>query len=279
MSRRNAPGIETAVLTLALAWGAACTSSNSSPRSLSASERPAPALSLVAKIRKADYEGNRAELARLFVQMAAYTEGPDASRARYWRGFAMWRRALNGFNDKADPAELSADLKSAIQEFEKSFTLDSGFTDARIADASCWGNLAYLAAGPERMSGFHRSMDLMDVAKKEAPDNPRLAWVAGATQFYTPARIGGGQEKAIETYRAGLEAARRERVAGALDPSWGEPELLMNLAFSNLNRADPDVTAADRYARAALALVPNWHYIKDILIPQIEAAQKAAGKP
>ncbi|MEP6768949.1 MAG: hypothetical protein ABJC61_09790 [Acidobacteriota bacterium] len=61
-----------------------------------------------------------------------------------------------------------------------------------------------------------------------------------------------------------------------LDPSWGQPELLMNLAFANLNRTDPDVAAADRYARDALALVPYWHYIRDILIPQIEVAQKAA---
>lgn len=153
MSRRNAPGVVTPVLILALAWGAACSSSTSSPRSLSASERPASALNLVAQIRKADYEGNRAELARLFVQMAPYTEGPDASRARYWLGFAMWRRALNGFNDKADPAEPSADLKSAIQEFEQSFALDSGFTDARIADASCWGTSPTWRPGPNGCRG------------------------------------------------------------------------------------------------------------------------------
>ena len=65
-------------------------------------------------------------------------------------------------------------------------------------------------------------------------------------------------------------------MVNVLDPTWGQPELLMDLAFANLNRAEPDIAAADRYARAALALVPCWHYIRDILIPQIETAKKAS---
>jgi hypothetical protein len=56
----------------------------------------------------------------------------------------------------------------------------------------------------------------------------------------------------------------------------------MNLAWSQLNRAAPEVAAAESNARAALALVPNWHYVRDILLPQIraKAAEKAsAGDP
>jgi len=36
-----------------------------------------------------------------------------------------------------------------------------------------------------------------------------------------------------------------------------------------------DADAAERDARAALKLVPNWHYVRDILLPQILAARKA----
>jgi hypothetical protein len=57
-------------------------------------------------------------------------------------------------------------------------------------------------------------------------------------------------------------------------PSWGEAELLMNLAYSHLTRSTPDLTAAEQYARAALALIPSWHYVRDILLPQIAAAKK-----
>jgi len=52
----------------------------------------------------------------------------------------------------------------------------------------------------------------------------------------------------------------------------------MSLAWSSLNRATPDVNAADQYAHAALALVPYWHYVRDILLPQIQTA-KDAPKP
>jgi hypothetical protein len=31
--------------------------------------------------------------------------------------------------------------------------------------------------------------------------------------------------------------------------------------------------SGSQYARSALALVPYWHYVKDILIPQIETAK------
>ena len=126
---------------------------------------------LVARIRTADFEGNRPELARLFEKMAPYTRGPFASRAHYWRGFAMWRRAINGFNDNAGRAELAGDLKSGITEFEAALAADPRFTDAKIADASCWVNLSFISTGAERTSSFKRMLDLIGEAQKEAPEN------------------------------------------------------------------------------------------------------------
>jgi hypothetical protein len=49
----------------------------------------------------------------------------------------------------------------------------------------------------------------------------------------------------------------------------------MSIAWSHLNDAPPDLDAAESDARAALVLVPNWHYVRDILLPQIGAARKA----
>ena len=92
-----------------------------------------------------------------------------------------------------------------------------------------------------------------------------------------PVERGGGQAKAFETYRRALEIARREKGTGPdpLEPSWGEPELLMSLAWSHLNGANRDLPAAESSAQAALAIVPNWHYVRDILLPQIRAAKKS----
>ncbi len=51
----------------------------------------------------------------------------------------------------------------------------------------------------------------------------------------------------------------------------------MSLAAANLYRPTPDLVAAGQYAREALALVPNWHYVRDILLPSIEAAKAKRG--
>jgi len=49
----------------------------------------------------------------------------------------------------------------------------------------------------------------------------------------------------------------------------------MNLAWSNLHRTTPDIKAAEAYALEALELVPYWHYVRDILMPQIQKAKDA----
>lgn len=52
----------------------------------------------------------------------------------------------------------------------------------------------------------------------------------------------------------------------------------MSLAWSNLNRTAPDLQAAKEEADSALKLVPYWHYVRDILMPQIREA-KGESKP
>jgi hypothetical protein len=89
---------------------------------------------------------------------------------------------------------------------------------------------------------------------------------------------GGGQEKSIATYQKGLDAIREHKGSTnvPLEPTWGEPELLTSLAWSNLNRTTPDLKAAEQCAQSALKLVPYWHYVRDILMPQIHTAQAKA---
>lgn len=236
-------------------------------------------VSLVRSIQRADYEGNRPELDKLHTRLSQFHAGPNASRVHYWLGFAKWRRALNGFNDGADPAEIAADLNRAIADFERAVEADPRFHDARIAAASCLGNLIFLnQSNPDKVRDLvTRSSALLREAAAADPGNPRLFWVRGPTYWWVPAERGGGQGKAVETYEKGLAAvANAAPSATPLEPSWGKPELLMNLAWSYLNRSQPDLAKARDYARQALELVPYWHYVRDILIPQIEAAAKRA---
>jgi len=235
---------------------------------------------MAAMIRKADYEADFAALRRLYDQLAPFAENEQlASRVRYWRGFALWRRALNGFNDNVSPKQLENDLSLAVTEFQEALAKDPAFVDAKSAAAGCLMSLGFLrrqrgdAAGAQELVG--QFVPLLREASAAAPDNPRVLWLVGGGRWYAPPERGGGEAPAMETYEKGLEAARRQRgtATDPLEPAWGEPELLMSLAWANLNRATPDLVAAARFARAALELVPKWHYVRDILLPQIRAAK------
>src|SRR5690242_10880975 len=96
-----------------------------------------PVLTIVAQIKRADYEGNRPALKNLYEQLAPFLDDHQIDvRVRYWRGFALWRRALNGFNESVDRVELEQDLRAAVDEFDNALVRDPNFVDAKIGAGS-----------------------------------------------------------------------------------------------------------------------------------------------
>jgi tetratricopeptide (TPR) repeat protein len=237
----------------------------------------APISRIITQMQRKDYEGDRAALKRSYDDLSVFLKNKNvASRVRYWRGFAMWRRAINGFNDSVDSKELETDLNQALEEFKQSLDADPQFVESKIATISCLGNLIFIHQNEEAKVRelIEQSSPLVKEVQGSAPENPRFLWVLGPILFTTSPAQGGGQDKAIALYNRGLESVKNSTAATTdpLDPSWGEPELLMSLAWSNLNKSAPDLDAAEQNARAALHLVPYWHYVKNILLPQITAA-------
>jgi len=233
---------------------------------------------IVERIKRADYEGDRSALKKNYDVLDAFVANKElASRVRYWRGFALWRSAINGANDAtADQNALEAELKQAIDEFKVAAASDPGFVDAKVGMINCLGFIAYFHRQEnERMTELlGQIFPLVKELRTAAPDNPRFRWVMGPILWYTPADRGGGIDKAIANYQHALEVCSQVKPdADNLEPSWGQPELMMSLAYTYLQKSPPDVEAAERYARQALEAVPYWHYLRDILMPQIAAAK------
>jgi hypothetical protein len=236
---------------------------------------------IVTQIQRADYEGDRAALKRLHDELTPIPEDNKlASQVLYWRGFALWRSAINGFNETPTPNDLEADLTQAVTDFKDAIARDPAFVEPKIGAGSSLGYLMYLHKNDSTrvQELIQQSSPLLKEAMAAAPDNPRLLWVLGPIRWSSPPERGGGQDKAFECYNKGLEAIRNQKrdASDPLEPTWGEPELLMSLAWSNLNRATPDLKAAEQDAQAALKIVPYWHYVRDILMPQIQAARAKA---
>jgi hypothetical protein len=249
-------------------------------RTTSANDTAKQAAPIVAQIQHADYAGDRAAMQKGCDDLKPFLEDEElASRIRYWRGFAQWRRAANGFNDSVDPTELEQDLKTALDEFKIATEKNPTFIDAKVGIISCLGYLAFMNRKdqPRAKELVGQIVPLVKEATDMAPDNPRLIWVRGPILWNTPPERGGGQDKTIENYQHGLEVCSKIKTSDdPLEPSWGKPELMMSLAYSYLNKSAPDVNAAERNARSALEIVPYWHYVRDILLPQILDAKAKA---
>src|SRR3984957_11806922 len=100
---------------------------------------------IVSQIQRADYEGGRPALKRLHDELTPIPEDNKlASQVLYWRGFALWRRAINGFNETPTPKDLEEDLTQAVTDFKDAIARDPAFVEPKIGAGSSLGYLMYL---------------------------------------------------------------------------------------------------------------------------------------
>ncbi|HTO87005.1 MAG TPA: hypothetical protein VMR54_05685 [Thermoanaerobaculia bacterium] len=235
---------------------------------------------LVKAVRSADYRGDRAALDRLDAALARLPDSSLDDYRAYWRGFARWRRAINGFNETPTPTDLAADLDAAIGQFKVALERRPGWIEARLAMVGSLGNLIYLAGddAAKREAILAQYKPVGKNLQADGPDNPRVLWIIGGLQLGAPPPTGGDPARAAATMSNGLECSWREALAGTGPgwvPAWGGPENLMNLAYLYSHSALNNKAAALAYAQGALTMVPEWHYVREVLMPQIEAMPDA----
>ena len=150
-----------------------------------------------------------------------------------------------------------------------------------------WGNQIYLAGNDadKRKAILAESGPTFKFVMANAGDNPRALWIRGGMEGWAPPPAGGDLAKATATLRYGVECAWREALRNvhsnppvpAWVPTWGGPENLMNLAYIHSRAQPPDRAVELAYAEGAATAVPEWHFVRDILIPQIQALPLETG--
>jgi tetratricopeptide (TPR) repeat protein len=231
-------------------------------------------VALKADLMTADYRADLPKLASLRSRAAQLSDDPHLGYlADYWSGFASWRIVVNGASAKMAPEEAKAHLEQAVTDFESSIRKKSDFADGYAAAAAVHGWLAAYkradeAAMNQEIETFKR---LLNRALELEPSNPRVLWIQAVPFMVMPPERGGNRDRAIELYRKMFENAAPLRPESPL-PDWGKVEALMSLSNAHLSKSDLD--AATQEARDALALRPDWHYVRDILVPKIDAKRK-----
>ncbi|MBS1708318.1 MAG: hypothetical protein JSS65_06295 [Armatimonadetes bacterium] len=247
-------------------------------------DRTADIVRFKEKVMRADYAGDLTALDDLYRQGSVYLDDQaNASRTRYWIGYAKWRRAINGFNETPTPKWLQADIESAFKEFQASLEIDSTYVESKIAAVSCVGLTYFFSGGKattkEGQDDLAKKAEyarkLVPDIRKDDPDNPRWAWIWAQQLSVSPSDKGGGRDAAINLCLKSLEQMEKRRAPKSpLEPTWGKPELMMNVAYYYANMPPLDLPKAKDYAVQALKIVPYWHYMKDILLVQIETKIK-----
>jgi hypothetical protein len=231
---------------------------------------------LATQVVSADYRGDREALAKLDSLLAGLDGKTLVEYRAYWRGFARWRRALNGFNETPTPVDIGDDLEKAIVHFREALERKPGWIEPRIGIVGCAASQLYLAGKDEakRQAILAEFVPMVQGVQKDGAENARALWLIGGMQFGAPPPYGGNVPKAVATLGRGLAAAWSESTSKPAPPpwapAWGGPENLMNLAYVRSHEATPNKDAALAYAQGALTAAPEWHYVRDILLPQIQ---------
>ena len=229
------------------------------------------------KIQAADYGNDQAALGKFAEELARGGSGEEVAYRRYWRGFALWRKAINALNETPPPPGAADDARAGIASFREALVAKPDWIEAHIGIAGCAPLLLFLAAtDADRQAVLKDFLPTWQVVRDRSAGNPRALWEMGQSQLAGNPRQAPDPAKARELFRQGVEAALAEARAaqGAVPdavPRWGGAENLMNLAYLHTHTALKDRDLATAYAEGALVAAPNWHYVRDLLWPQIQA--------
>lgn len=193
--------------------------------------------------------------------------GPDDVVLRHHRGHALFRKASVIATDRTRRDEARALLRLADRELEASEPLRWPETPALRASVA--GQLIGLSNPVGAIAHMTRANRQLQAALKLGPDNPRVWLMHGIATYFKPGLVGGGQEAAARDLRRAIALFDQSADAPGRRPTWGRAEAHAWLGRT-LAAVRNDSGARAEYDRA-LALDPGFAWVRDMLIPELDA--------
>ena len=131
--------------------------------------------------------------------------------------------------------------------------------------------LAYIynlkvGAGGNPISLMKKASVAIKKAEEIEPNNPRLHYLNGITNMYTPKVFGGGQEKAIADFNKAILCFEKSEITDNTLPDWGfdETYYYMGRIFEKRD----DILNADFYYSKSLEINPDFGLLKIVMYPR-----------
>jgi tetratricopeptide (TPR) repeat protein len=142
-------------------------------------------------------------------------------------------------------------------------------SDAEVLRAGAYGQLSGLRPLRAMIYG-PRAERALEAAFEHDAENPRAFLIDGLSLLYKPAMFGGDPAKAVERFeRAAALAAEAPAPSDPLLPTWGEADAYawLGQALATSGQLEP----ARRAYEQALEVEPGYDWVRDILLPALDA--------
>jgi tetratricopeptide (TPR) repeat protein len=159
--------------------------------------------------------------------------------------------------DKAKPY-----IKEGQDYLKKATELDPDFGELDAFYAYMLG--FEIALEPENaMSLGFQIYQYFGTAIQKSPENPRVHYLKGVSDLFTPEQYGGGADIAIKTLTKSIDLFEKESIEDPVKPSWGKDEAYTFLGMAYNQKGDKD--KAVEFFTKALEVNPEFRMAKDEL--------------
>ena len=231
---------------------------------------------LVERLERAYPAGDAAELLAVRADLADLLDAGQTagqrSITRYTMAYVNWR--LFTIPDAVPADDRAALLDDAVDLLTRDLEVDDGNAESHALLAGVYG--MQIDSAWKGMTLGRRASRASARALELAPGNPRVLLQDGVGKLHTPRMFGGGADRA-EAMLLRAVAAFRTEPPDRPWPRWGRIDAWVWLGQISAERGD--LAPARRYYERALDLEPGFAWVRDVLLPALEARERQAREP